>query len=155
MVALVFQREAVNQKKHHNALTLYSPQLAQFSRLDVRRPSSFCGRPSTTNQSFSSRSRADTGRASYAASDLDDAIESAASLIIQTVESCAGSMQLRLRRETDSLMQNIAILHLALEDERDREEAVAPPPSLDQLRSSSSQLRVMRCAAESRVHFPQ
>jgi hypothetical protein len=86
---------------------------------------------------------------------LDDAIESAASLNIQTVGSCAGSLQLRLRRETDSLMQNIAILHLVLENERDREEAVSPPPSLEQLRSSSSQLRVMRCAAESRVHFPQ
>jgi hypothetical protein len=48
-------------------------------------------------------------------------------------------------------MHIIAILHLALADERDREEAVAPPPCLDQLRSASSQLRVMRCAAESRV----
>jgi hypothetical protein len=86
---------------------------------------------------------------------LDDAIESAASLNIQTVVSCAGSLQLRLRRVTVSVMPNIAILHLALEDERDREEAVAPPPSLDQLRSASSQLSVMRCAAESRVHFPQ
>jgi hypothetical protein len=121
--------------------SLASNKPAQVSRLDVRRPSSSCGRPSTANQSFSSRSRADTGRASHAASDLDDAIESAASLNIETVESCAGSLQLRLRRETDTLMQNIAILHLALEDERDREEAVAPPPSLEQLRSASSQLQ--------------
>jgi hypothetical protein len=59
------------------------------------------------------------------------------------VGSCAGSLQLRLRRETDSLMHIIAILHLALADERDREEAVAPPPSLDLLRSASSQLRVI------------
>ena len=58
--------------------------------------------------------------------------------IIQTVVSCAGSLQLRLRRVTDSLMQNIAILHLALENERDREEAVSPPLSLEQLRSASS-----------------
>jgi hypothetical protein len=52
-------------------------------------------------------------------------------------------------------MQIIAILHLALYDERDRVEAVAPPPLLEQLRSASSQLRVMRSTAESRVHFPQ
>jgi hypothetical protein len=119
--------------------SLSSQKPAQVSRLDVRRPSSSCGRPSTA--SFSSRSRADTSRASHAAPDLDDALESAASLNIETVESCAGSLQLRLRRETDTLMQNIAILHLALEDERDREDAVASLPSLEQLRSASSQLQ--------------
>jgi hypothetical protein len=119
--------------------SLSSHKPAQVSRLDVRRPSSSCGRPSTA--SFSSRSRADTSRASHAASDVDDALESASSLNIETVESCAGSLQLRLRRETDTLMQNIAILHLSLEDERDREDAVASLPSLEQLRSASSQLQ--------------
>jgi hypothetical protein len=115
---------------------------AQVSRLDIRRPSSSCGRPSTA--SFSSRSGADTNRSSQAPAIEDDAFDAASSLNIETVESSASSLQLRLRREADNLMQNIAILHLALEDEADREDSVSSVsslPSLEQLRVASSQLQ--------------
>jgi hypothetical protein len=125
----------------------------QVSRLDIRRPSSSSGRPSTASSS-SCRSRADTSRSSHAAAAGDDShaaaagdhehvLESAACLNIETVEGCVGSLQLRLRREADNLIQNIAILHLALEDERDRENenAASSLPSLEQLRATSSQLQ--------------
>jgi hypothetical protein len=127
-----------------HTLSLHTAVPVQVSRLDVRRPSSSCGRPGTSSSSAasSSRSRADTSRshASAAAGD-DDVLDSVACLSIETVESCASSLQLRLRREADNLMQNIAILHLALEDEREREDAVLTVPSLEQLRTTSSQLQ--------------
>ena len=119
------------------------PMPVQVSRLDIRRPSSSSGRPSTASSS-SCRSRADTNRSSHAAAGDDEhVLESAACLNIETVEGCAGSLQLRLRREADNLIQNIAILHLALEDERDRENenAALSLPSLEQLRATSSQLQ--------------
>jgi hypothetical protein len=112
---------------------------AQVSRLDIRRPSSSCGRPSTA--SFSSRSGADTNRSSQSFVIEDDVFDSVSFLSIETVESCASSLQLRLRREADNLMQNIAILHLALEDEADREDSVSSMPSLEELRTASSQLQ--------------
>lgn len=121
------------------AASISSNKPAQISRLDIRRPSSSCGRPSTA--SFSSRSGADTNRTSQAPLIEDDVFDSASSLSIETVEICASSLQLRLRREADNLMQNIAILHLALEDEADREDSVPSMPSLEELRTASSQLQ--------------
>jgi hypothetical protein len=110
---------------------------AQVARLDVRRPTTSGVRPSTA--SCSSRSRADTDR-SLRVSD-EDILEAASCLSLETIERCAGSLQSRLRREADTLMQNIAVLHLALDDERDRQDAVASAPSLDELRQTSSKLQ--------------
>lgn len=133
-----FERSATLTESHPTSLPFQKP--AHVTRLDVRRPSSSCSRPSTA--AASSRSRADTSRSSASAQPSDDdTLDSAASLSIETVESCAGSLQLRLCREGDNLIQNIAILHLALEDERDREDAVSSLPSLEQLRTTSSQLQ--------------
>ena len=129
-----------------------SQKPAQVSRLDVRRPTSSCGRPSTAG--FSSRSRADTSRSSQCAPSDYDVVDSASSLNIETVESCASGLRLRLGREADNLMQNIAILHLALEDERDREDAVSSMPSIEELRTTSSQLQAEFASRSLPEHSP-
>ena len=117
--------------------SLSSHKSAHVSRLDVRRPSSSFGRPSTA--CFSSRSLA-------AASDYD-VVDSASSLNIETVESCASNLRLRLRREEDNLLQNIAILHLALEDEGERGAGATSRPTSASL-SRPATVKQLPCAAE-------